>query len=868
MNGTVPVDLTADPEYSGRVQYSPANNLCTLRLTDLRESDSAEYMFMFITNQPDGRFIGSPGVTLSVSEPYLEMRVIRHLHYATYLEDYIWEELKLKCLSSCRLPDNPSFIFYKNGQKLSEATHSEEIHAADSYSCTLEGYEAFPSPSVCINDESCNRVTYTDRSVCAVRGSSVNISCTYNNNETITSKFWFRPEGRDQRKNPEDLREDSQYAGRVQIIETERGRSTLRIADLRESDSAAYHFKFKTQSFEWRSSLPGTNLTVTALQVQVTRITVQQSHTYAELKCHSSCSQAGHPSYVWFKNGEEMMGVETSSIKAQLYPADNISCAVKGHQEFPSPAVYAPKLPSVSVNPSAEIEEGSSVTLTCSSDANPAAYYTWYKENGNPDVISLSEEPQLVFSSIQSSDSGQYYCAAENELGRRASSHITINVKYAPKLPSVSVNPSAEIEEGSSVTLTCSSDANPAAKYTWYKEDGNPGVISLSEEPQLVFSSIQSSDSGQYYCAAENELGRRASSHITINVKYAPKLPSVSVNPSAEIEEGSSVTLTCSSDANPAAKYTWYKEDGNPGVISLSEEPQLVFSSIQSSDSGQYYCAAENELGRRASSHITINVKYAPKLPSVSVNPSAEIEEGSSVTLTCSSDANPAAYYTWYKENGNPGVISLSEEPQLVFSSIQSSDSGQYYCAAENELGRRASSHITINVKYAPKLPSVSVNPSAEIEEGSSVTLTCSSDANPAAKYTWYKEDEDSPKASGQIFTITDVRPEHNGNYYCEAENTRGRHFSTLQLMVVADKSMMTMNILRLTLVVVMPTLLVLYSLWMRRQKTLSSTEPNEAIETVELESDPDYVNVSAVDTVSAGQRRYRGAARLGVKVM
>ena len=39
-----------------------------------------------------------------------------------------------------------------------------------------------------------------------------------------------------------------------------------------------------------------------------------------------------------------------------------------------------------------------------------------------------------------------------------------------------------------------------------------------------------------------------------------PKLPSVSVSLSGEIVEGSSVTLTCSSDANPAAKYTWYKD--------------------------------------------------------------------------------------------------------------------------------------------------------------------------------------------------------------------------------------------------------------------------------------------------------------------
>ncbi|KAG7219919.1 hypothetical protein INR49_018508, partial [Caranx melampygus] len=42
-------------------------------------------------------------------------------------------------------------------------------------------------------------------------------------------------------------------------------------------------------------------------------------------------------------------------------------------------------------------------------------------------------------------------------------------------------------------------------------------------------------------------------------------------------------------------------------------------------------------------------------------------------------------------------------------------------------------------------------------------------------------------KASGHIFTITDLRPEHSGNYYCEAQNTRGRHKSTLNLTVVSD---------------------------------------------------------------------------------
>uniref|UniRef100_A0A665UEY9 B-cell receptor CD22 n=1 Tax=Echeneis naucrates TaxID=173247 RepID=A0A665UEY9_ECHNA len=189
----------------------------------------------------------------------------------------------------------------------------------------------------------------------------------------------------------------------------------------------------------------------------------------------------------------------------------------------------------------------------------------------------------------------------------------------------------------------------------------------------------------------------------------------------------------------------------------------------------------------------------------------SEVNLGRSITLTCSSDANPAAKYRWYKED----QILVLKGPHLVLNNLRSSDSGQYHCTAENELGRRTSGNISINVESTIRLPpspiirkvtmiifiytaficlcasfppdppkniSVSVSPSAEMVEGSSVNLTCSSDANPAANITWYKEGEDSPKASGQIFTITDLRPEHSGNYYCEVQNTRGRRRSALYL--------------------------------------------------------------------------------------
>ncbi|KAI9529206.1 hypothetical protein NQZ68_013513 [Dissostichus eleginoides] len=424
-------------------------------------------------------------------------------------------------------------------------------------------------------------VNYSSTEICAVKGSSVEIRCSYTypfrlygGVDTVKKTFWFTKQKGGE---PVDLTTVSEYAGRVEDL-CENKICTLRIRNLRESDSAEYNFRFTT-NFDKFFGSPGVTLSVTDpdLQLKLSRAYSDQ----AELKCQTSC-WAPDNSYIWYKNGEEL---RTGISNSHLVNFD------------------APKLPSVSVSPSAEIEEGSSVTLTCSSDANPAANYTWYKMNV---LIYSSEEHQIVFRSINSSDSGQYFCSAENELGRRTSENVFIDVKYAPKLSSVSVSPSAEIEEGSSVTLTCSSDANPAANYTWYKENQ---TVFQGTEGSYKFTSIRSEDRGIYYCKSENQYGVINSTSLFIDVEYAPKLPSVSVSPSAEIEEGSSVTLTCSSDANPAANYTWYKNETSYSSI-LNEEPQFVFSSINSSDSGEYFCSAENELGRRTSEKLFIDVKY------------------------------------------------------------------------------------------------------------------------------------------------------------------------------------------------------------------------------------------------------------------
>ncbi|XP_036953018.1 B-cell receptor CD22-like isoform X2 [Acanthopagrus latus] len=679
-------------------------------------------------------------------------------------------------------------------QKWSAMNKAKESHkmrgAAMSLTVTASGFLIFLLPVPVIQGQDGWGVNYSSAEICGVKGSTVdlNCTCTYPSsingvNTTVNETLWFI-KGPDH--DPQDLSTDPNYSGRVEYLSHDDNNYILRIRDLRESDSAEYKFRFITNQPDGRyTGSPGVTLRVTDFQVQV--------------KVSSL--------YIWHNNGQKM-DEETSSHPASVNDNGSYSCAFRRQGDY-SPPEYMPKVPSVSFCPSGEIVNGSSVTLSCSSDANPAATYTWYKKNQHH--RSLSREPQLVFRPIQLLDSGEYYCKVENKLGSRTSESISIDVKYAPRPPSVSMSPSGEIMEGRSVTLTCRSDANPAAKYTWYKEKQ---MLSEGPDGTYHFSSISSEDRGNYYCKSENKYGQINSSSVFIHVLYVPKLPSVSVSPSGEIMEGSSVNLTCSSDANPAANYTWYKE--NQTLIQGPGE-KVHFFSISSKDSGIYHCMSENKYGLINSSSLVIDVQYAPKLPSVSVSPSGEIMEGSSVNLTCSSDANPAANYTWYKEN-------LLQTPggSYHFPSIGPEDGGHYHCKSENKYGQINSSSLFINVLYAPRLPIVSVSPSGKIMEGSTVNLTCSSDANPAANYTWFKENDDSPKASGQRFTITDITLEHSGNYYCKAQNRRGHYNTTLDLNVVAGawKSIVAATVPAISLVILLTSVF----LWITKKRGSKQT--------------------------------------------
>uniref|UniRef100_A0AAY5JYN0 Ig-like domain-containing protein n=1 Tax=Esox lucius TaxID=8010 RepID=A0AAY5JYN0_ESOLU len=210
----------------------------------------------------------------------------------------------------------------------------------------------------------------------------------------------------------------------------------------------------------------------------------------------------------------------------------------------------------------------------------------------------------------------------------------------------------------------------------------------------------------------------------------------------------------------------------------------------------------------------------------------ATVTDGGSVNLTCNTTCTLIGHtYIWYRNK----QLLTNQEVSLHLNPVSSEDAGNYSCAVKG-LESLLSPEKKFIVTYGPR--NTSVSPSGEIVEGSSVTLTCSSDANPPVdKYTWYMKNVTTPKASGQSYNITNITSEDSGEYYCEAQNKYGRlNSSTLSVDVQWNQTSVLTASVGIT-VVVLVLILCLSGLICFRKKASKFTASDG--------QEGDYVNVN-----------------------
>jgi len=121
------------------------------------------------------------------------------------------------------------------------------------------------------------------------------------------------------------------------------------------------------------------------------------------------------------------------------------------------------------------------------------------------------------------------------------------------------------------------------------------------------------------------------------------------------------------------------------------------------------------------------------------------VKEKSKVILNCTADGNPTPNITWTRLSDN-SVVTYP----LTITGKQ--DEGVYECTADNGIGTPATAVFSIAVEnYHPVQTNVMTDLSGNtVTANTYFNIICSAQANPPAKYRFYREQESLFNTSGR----------------------------------------------------------------------------------------------------------------------
>ncbi|XP_028985537.1 sialoadhesin [Betta splendens] len=323
--------------------------------------------------------------------------------------------------------------------------------------------------------------------VCAVTGSSVVLSCWYDypqSSETggegqisvqggggeaqqydVLSEMWCLEESRCITPryvfHSDGISPDPSYQNRVQYLGMPGTKNcSLRITDLKQSDSGTYVFYFITSHpTQKMPQQRGVQLLVADSPSAVTVLSNPSSEvTDGVTLCLACCSPAASSKalYRWYKS--------TNTTPQYAEPVWNITevtsmdsggyfCQIQTGDEVRNSAVltinvqYPPKDTAISLSPPGEFQPRLPVTLACSSDANPPVHtYTWYQGQAclpyadkssyrarMSSATMTGSNLTLSRTNISVMEYGQHCCVARNKHGSQT---YSVTLKATKETPS------------------------------------------------------------------------------------------------------------------------------------------------------------------------------------------------------------------------------------------------------------------------------------------------------------------------------------------------------------------------------------------------------------------------------------------------
>jgi hypothetical protein len=291
--------------------------------------------------------------------------------------------------------------------------------------------------------------------------------------------------------------------------------------------------------------------------------------------------------------------------------------------------------------------------------------------------------------------------------GSRTTAILGLSGQIMPAAVAITVQPASTTNNvpASSATFSVVAMGAPTLGYQWYR--GNPGsgtLLAGKTSTNLVLSSIQLSDAGNYYVVVTNSSSSATSAVAALSVFRAPQIVQQPAPASSARAIGESISYSVAANAALPVSYFWRT---NGVILPGATAATLNLANLQSNNAASYSVLVSNTYGSVISTSVSLTI-VPPNYPYAQLvladNPMGywRLDELSGTTAFDCVGTNSGTYTN--TQLGQPGYNLVDTHKSARFGFLASQNS--YVGGIPIDFGSTANQSFTLEAWVKGGVPS------------------------------------------------------------------------------------------------------------------------------------------------------------------